>query len=88
MRRCLFDDLPVTRERAAEVMRSCLGLNDGLGLWTICLREDSFIVGAVGLMTTSTVAEFECTLIGLVEPLVSLSTGEQKIRRIYFLLIS
>lgn len=74
VRRYLFDDQPVDRERATEVLDACLGeaANGlGLGLWTIRERPASTIIGCAGLMPVSW-AEYDPTGAGLVEPIVAL----------------
>jgi RimJ/RimL family protein N-acetyltransferase len=73
VRRYLFDDEPVTRERAAEVVETCLAESAaGLGLWTMRAGA-STIFGCAGLMRVDTVAEYDPTLTGLVEPVVALA---------------
>lgn len=77
VRRYLFDDVPVTRERADEALHNCLThVNEGLGLWTVTVREDASLIGCVGLVRTGTSAEFDPTLQGTVEPIVSLVPAE------------
>ncbi len=73
VRRYLFDDQPVPRERAAEVLEGCRGeAARGLGLWTIRAEPDA-IIGCAGLMPAETIAEYDPTLRGLVEPIVALA---------------
>lgn len=74
VRRYLFDDQSVPRERAAEVLDACRaeGAN-GRGLWTI--REEgapSIVIGCAGLMPV-TWAEHDPAGAGLVEPIVALA---------------
>ena len=74
VRRFLFDDLPVTRERAAEVLGHCLeAVEAGLGLWVANLRNTEMAIGCVGLMAASTAAEHDPRLVGAIEPLASFS---------------
>jgi [ribosomal protein S5]-alanine N-acetyltransferase len=76
VRRYLFDDQPVSRERAAEVLDGCRAeAGRGLGLWTIREEADAAIIGCAGLMPADTSAEYDPTLRGLVEPIVALAPG-------------
>lgn len=73
VRRYLFDDEAVTRERAAQVLEGCRReAARGLGLWTI-RPAPSVIVGCAGLMPAETIAEYDPALRGLVEPIVALA---------------
>lgn len=79
VRRYLFDDAPVGRERASEVLDSCLGVSDrGLGLWVVEPREVAElpeiqeIMGCVGLLPTLS-ADHAPALAGSIEALASLS---------------
>jgi ribosomal-protein-alanine N-acetyltransferase len=74
VRRYLFDDQPVSRARAAEVLAACLAERArGLGLWTIRPQTAAeTIVGCAGLMPTS-VAAYDPAMAGLVEPIVALA---------------
>jgi ribosomal-protein-alanine N-acetyltransferase len=77
VRRYLFDDVPVTRERADEALHNCLtNIDEGLGLWMLSKREGASLIGCVGLVKTGTSAEFDPTLQGTVEPIISLVPGE------------
>jgi ribosomal-protein-alanine N-acetyltransferase len=71
VRRYLFDDIPVTRECAAEVLNQALAMGDGLGLWTVSVREASSVIGCVGLMRVTTAAEYDPRLAGAIEPVVA-----------------
>src|SRR5919197_1550540 len=74
VRRFLFDDVPVTRERAAEVLGHCIQAAEaGLGLWLASLRDTETVIGCVGLMAASTAAQYDPRLVGAVEPLASFS---------------
>ncbi len=74
VRRYLFDDEPVTRERAAEVLTGCGEQGPaGLGLWTIRVRPTPAVIGCIGLMPVGDAAEHEPALAGLVEPIVALA---------------
>ena len=86
VRRYLFDDIPVTRERAAGVVGEALSLGAaGLGLWMIAPRNgatvardaapamrDAACIGCVGLMRVTTSAAYDPRLSGAVEPVVAL----------------
>jgi RimJ/RimL family protein N-acetyltransferase len=51
VRRYLFDDIPVARERATEIVTDMMALaNDGLGMWTVRLRNTSAAIGCAGLL--------------------------------------
>jgi ribosomal-protein-alanine N-acetyltransferase len=74
VRRYLFDDEPVTRERAAGVLDECLALeSERLGLWTVSLGDAPSIIGCVGLRRVTTAAEYDPSLRGAVEPVVAFS---------------
>jgi ribosomal-protein-alanine N-acetyltransferase len=74
VRRYLFDDEPVSRERAEEVLEAHLPeAAQGLGLWLLLAREDSRFLGCAGLYPTSFVVEFEPALAGLLEALAALA---------------
>lgn len=77
VRRFLFDDVPVPRERAEEVLSSCLSqVADGLGLWTIRLRnQEEEVIGCAGLTPVGVAAENAPRLAGKVEPVVALAPG-------------
>jgi len=73
VRRYLFDDQPVPRERAAEVLDACLAEGArGLGLWTIREQAAPGLIGCAGLMPV-TWAEYDPAGAGLVEPIVALA---------------
>jgi RimJ/RimL family protein N-acetyltransferase len=74
VRRYLFDDIPVTRDRAEVVLNDGLALADaGLALWTICVRDGSSVIGCVGLMRVTTAAVYDRRLAGTIEPVVAFS---------------
>lgn len=74
VRRYLFDDAPVERERAAEVLHACLAEGPrGLGLWTIRPTDGATTVGCAGLMPVGDVATYDPALAGMVEPVVALA---------------
>jgi len=73
VRRYLFDDQPVDRARAREVLEGCLGeAPNGLGLWTIRERAPDPVLGCAGLVPVSW-AEYDPTGAGLIEPIVALA---------------
>lgn len=73
VRRYLFDDEPVDRERAAAVVHGCLEVAaDGIGLWTLRARDQERLIGCVGLTPVDAAADYDPTLRGLVEPVVAL----------------
>jgi RimJ/RimL family protein N-acetyltransferase len=72
VRRFLFDDVPIRRERAIEVLEQCLqGAEIGLGLWGAMVHDTKAIIGCVGLMATSLAAQYDPRLLGAIEPLAS-----------------
>jgi [ribosomal protein S5]-alanine N-acetyltransferase len=72
VRRFLFDDGPVTRARAAEVLGHCLqAVEAGLGLWVARCRDTETVIGCVGLMAASTAAQYEPRVVGAIEPLAA-----------------
>lgn len=72
VRRYLFDDKPVERETAAEVLESGLrSAPRGLGLWVVERRESPGPIGCVGLVPVTTAAQYDPSLQGLVEPVAA-----------------
>ncbi len=72
VRRFLFDDVPVTRQRASDILDHCLSLTGvGLGLWTVQLGDTPATVGCVGLLPTTVASEYDPSLVGMVEPLAA-----------------
>ena len=71
VRRYLFDDEPVLRDRAEAVLADCLALPDGLGLWSVQLLGTDEVIGCVGLLPAGTAAEYDPSLAGAVEPLAA-----------------
>ncbi len=72
VRRYLFDDEPVPRERAEGALADGLALAaDGLGLWTVRSRDNGAVPGCVGLLPAGTAAEYDPGLAGAVEPLAA-----------------
>ena len=88
VRRYLFDDEPVDRERAGEVLASSLRSADqGLGLWTVRPRSAAQVIGCVGLLRATMGAEGDPSLAGAIEPVVALAPacwgrgyGEESLR--------
>jgi RimJ/RimL family protein N-acetyltransferase len=74
VRRYLFDDQPVPRERAAEVLDGCLAERArGIGLWTIRTHEaPDVVIGCAGLVPVSW-TEYDPSGAGLLEPIVALA---------------
>jgi ribosomal-protein-alanine N-acetyltransferase len=73
VRRYLFDDQEVPRERAEEVLDACLAEGaHGRGLWTMHVDGEPTLIGCAGLMPVS-VAQYDWTVAGLLEPLVALA---------------
>jgi RimJ/RimL family protein N-acetyltransferase len=74
VRRYLFDDQPVARERAAGILDDCLAqAPDGLGLWMLRDRPANQVVGCAGLLRVTTSAKYDAELAGAIEPLVVLA---------------
>jgi ribosomal-protein-alanine N-acetyltransferase len=72
VRRYLFDDIPVSRERACEVLMDSLAMAErGLGLWSVRLANTPQIMGCAGLMEAGAAAEYDPRLRGAVEPLAA-----------------
>jgi RimJ/RimL family protein N-acetyltransferase len=60
VRRFLWDDREVAREEASEVLDACTALGeDGLGLWTVRIRENDALAGCVGLRPAETPPQIE-----------------------------
>jgi RimJ/RimL family protein N-acetyltransferase len=74
VRRYLFDDEEVTRERASEALERCLAAAErGLGLWTIRERGAAPVIGCVGIVPALG-ADFDPeNLRGAIEPLAALA---------------
>lgn len=73
VRRFLFDDQPVDRARASEVLEGCLAeAANGLGLWTVRERVSGPVVGCAGLVPVSW-AEYDPTGTDMIEPIVALA---------------
>jgi ribosomal-protein-alanine N-acetyltransferase len=71
VRRYLFDDVPVTRERVIQILDTILpSAAEGLGLWLTRERGRPDAIGVVGLRRTDTT--HDATLAGTVEILVAL----------------
>jgi RimJ/RimL family protein N-acetyltransferase len=73
VRRFLFDDEPVLRERAEAVLNDVLALDGGLGLWCVAGRDTGTFLGCVGLMPSTTTARYDTSLVGAIEPLACFS---------------
>jgi RimJ/RimL family protein N-acetyltransferase len=74
VRRYQFDDVEVTRERAAEVVDAALAdARAGLGLWVIREAGRDAVVGVAGLRPVAREAEARAGLGGLAEVIVSLA---------------
>ena len=73
VRRYLFDDVAVTRERAHEVFDDVRTREaEGLGLWMIVRRGSAEPIGCVGLRRITSGTGYDPRLIGSVEPIVAL----------------
>jgi RimJ/RimL family protein N-acetyltransferase len=73
VRRYLFDDRPVSRQLAGEVLAGQLArAPEGLGLWMVETRSRSRVLGCVGLYPVTAAARHEPALAGLLEPLAAL----------------
>ena len=76
VRRFLFDDQDVSVELAQSVLDSCLKCAaSGYGLWLVHPKDDRELLGCVGLVPTTTAAEHEPALSGLLEPVASLGAA-------------
>jgi [ribosomal protein S5]-alanine N-acetyltransferase len=74
VRRYLFDDVPVTRERVEQILDEILpSAVHGLGLWLTRERGSTRAVGVVGLRHTH--VTHDPTLAGTVEVLVALESA-------------
>ena len=72
VRRFLFDDQPVSLDLAQSVLNSCLSSAlSGVGLWLVEDQQGSRSLGCVGLNPTTTAAEYEPSLAGLLEPVAA-----------------
>jgi RimJ/RimL family protein N-acetyltransferase len=76
VRRYLFDDQPVSRVLASEVLAAQLANRAaGLGLWMVERREDRQLLGCAGLYPVTQAAVHEPAIRGLLEPLAALATA-------------
>jgi RimJ/RimL family protein N-acetyltransferase len=74
VRRFLWDNRIITRERAAAFLASCqVHVDRGLGLWMLRLNQEESIVGCAGLLPVGAAQQFAPDLAGLIEPIVALS---------------
>ena len=76
VRRFLWDDVAIPRERAVETVADALALGArGLGLWMLRSRDETAPspIGCVGLLPVGAAATFDPRLAGAVEPLVALA---------------
>lgn len=74
VRRYLFDDQPVTRERVVEILveRALPQAKRNLGLWTVRARRVTRVIGAVALLQVDdAIAAYDTRLAGGVEPVAS-----------------
>jgi ribosomal-protein-alanine N-acetyltransferase len=72
VRRYLFDNKPVERETATEVLESALrAVPRGLGLWVVERRGRPIPIGCVGLLPVTVAAHYDSSLKGLVEPVAA-----------------
>lgn len=77
VRRYLFDDRPVSRELAGDVLASQLAhAAAGLGLWMLETRDRPRALGCVGLYPVTAAARHEPALTGLLEPLAALAPAD------------
>jgi len=76
VRRYLWDDLPVTKQRAAQTIARSIALaHRGLGLWVLLQRDgtaDTAFLGSAGLLPVSAIAGYDPGFAGRVEPIVAL----------------
>jgi RimJ/RimL family protein N-acetyltransferase len=76
VRRYLFDDVEVTRERTAGIVDACLAhARAGLGLWVAREAGRDPIVGVVGLRPVEGPAQVVAGLAGMVETIASFTTA-------------
>jgi len=72
VRRYLFDDEDVSVELAKSVLDSALACApSGYGLWLVYSKNQSELLGCVGLMPTTVATEYEPALANLLEPLAA-----------------
>ena len=75
VRRYLWDDAEIERERVLEALQGAAALAPrGLGLWTIALADDSgAFIGCAALLPVGASAEYYPPLAGAIEPLIALA---------------
>jgi RimJ/RimL family protein N-acetyltransferase len=70
VRRYLFDDIPVTRERASDALRR--GLGDGeIGIWIVRGQAEAVVIGTVGLLRTTIAVPHDADFLGSIEVLAA-----------------
>jgi RimJ/RimL family protein N-acetyltransferase len=75
VRRFLWDDVAIDRDRALETINNFAGLAErGLGLWTIGRRDQTgWLIGCAAISPVDAAAQFNPELAGAVEPLIALA---------------
>ena len=74
VRRYLFDDVPVTRERVVDILDEILPVaGEQLGLWLARQRGSDHTIGIVGLKPTN--ATYEPALAGTVDVIVAFESA-------------
>lgn len=72
VRRYLFDEQPVTRERAAGILAATHASDDAkTGLWAVRRRSEAAIVGTVGLLRAAVTAPHDPEFLGSLEVLAA-----------------
>jgi RimJ/RimL family protein N-acetyltransferase len=76
VRRYLFDDVAVGRERAVEIVEAAVARHgDGLGIWLVRRRGSAAIIGVAGLLPVAATAVHDPDLAGTPELLVALEAS-------------
>jgi ribosomal-protein-alanine N-acetyltransferase len=74
VRRFLWDDVVIDREKAREAMQNFGELTSrGLGLWTIARRDSDALIGCAALSPVGAAAQFYPELAGAIEPVIALA---------------
>lgn len=70
VRRYLFDDIPVTRERASEALHRGLG-DAEIGIWIVRAQAEASVIGTVGLLRTTIAVPYDADFLGAIEVLAA-----------------
>lgn len=77
VRRFLWDDVVIAREKCAETVADAAAQNaSGRGIWLVRAREDDRLLGCVALLAVDAMVQYEPRMAGGTEVLVALAPTE------------